>query len=84
MIEFLKLVKAFLEQYMPAIAVALWNYEENRVDHANKEKEAAQLALRNVQEAEAIRSKYSDMSDDAVLDSIIGADDKNDKPKGSA
>lgn len=76
----LDLVKKFFEQYWPGFAVAFWNYEEAKIDHEQKEKEAAELALKNLQDEKVIRDGMAGKSDDDVINELAGTD-PNSKPK---
>jgi len=66
-------IKGLIEQFAPALAVSLWDYQEGRVDHEEKEKEAADLALKNMQDEKTIRDKFSG-SDSDTINSIISPD----------
>ena len=48
---FLQILKDFIQQFAPAIAVALWNYEEDKVQKAKDEALDAHIAHRVDQNA---------------------------------
>lgn len=73
------LIKEFVHQYWPALALALWDLEEEQKDHVKKELEAAQLQIKNAEDEKAIRDKFADKSAIDAINGIIG-DDPN-KPK---
>lgn len=70
--QWLYFIKGLIEECAPAIAVALWNYQEGRIDHAIKEKEAAELATKNLQDAQAIADKFKGVSDIDIIHSLDG------------
>lgn len=61
-----------LKQFWPALLAMFFGYEEDRVDHAEKEKEAAQLAASNLQDEKNIRAQFEGKSDADVIKSIAG------------
>lgn len=65
-------IKSIIEEFAPALAVALWNYEENRIDHETKEKEAALLAAQNLNYEKAVKDMYADKSDVDIINDIAG------------
>lgn len=66
-------LRKFIETVAPALAVILWDYEEAKADAATKKKEAAELALKNTQDENAIRGQFVDKSDADVINDIISA-----------
>lgn len=61
---------------------ALFDYEEDQKDHEIKEKEAAQLELKNMQDEKAIRDKVAGESDVAVIRCLIRPGQSESKPGG--
>lgn len=70
--DFLKAIKAIIEEFAPTLAVILWNYEEAKVDEAKNETLDANLKLELEKNNETINSKYVNSSDLDVIDDAIG------------
>lgn len=71
MTAFLNAVRKFIEEFAPALAVMLWNYEEAKVGEANNEKTKAQLELQIEKNHEAVDQKYIGRDDFAILNDAI-------------
>lgn len=80
MTEFLQAFAAFFKQFWPGLAVMFFNYEESKIDRAVKEKEAAELAAKNLQDEKTIRDSYRDKSDSDVVASILESVAANPNP----
>lgn len=74
-----------LRQYWPGLAVMFFDYEEDKVDHAQKEQEAAQLTVQNLKDEKTIEAQYSGKSDSDIIGSIAGGGTTSSgtKPDGS-
>ncbi len=72
MSELFDLIKSLIEKFAPALAVAIWNYEETKVAKAESEKELAEEQLQVEKNHEAIDAANAGKSDsDIVNDAII-------------
>jgi phosphoglucomutase len=66
----IELIKRFLKQYWPGLAVAFFDYEEGRVSSETRQKEAAQLNAKNLQDEKDIRNSFAGKSDADVIHEI--------------
>lgn len=65
-------IKKFVEENIPAIAIAFWNYEESKITAAKNETDKVKTELEVEKNHEAVDQKYSGKSDsDVVNDAII-------------
>lgn len=66
------LIKFIIEQMAPAVAVALWNYEESKVGQARASQELAEVKLQLEKNHESVDAKYLGKSDlDVVNDAVF-------------
>lgn len=73
MTDFLNALRKFIETVAPALAVALWNYKESQVVAAEQQKEAAELAVKNLQDEKTIRENFAGKSDAVIIDEILSS-----------
>ncbi len=71
---YLKILKDFIEQFAPAIAVALWNYQSEKVQAAKDEALDAQVNLELEKNHEAVDKANSNLSDMDVVSNAIKDD----------
>lgn len=71
--DLLKLLKELVEEFAPALAVALWNYEESKVDEAKNEALDAKVNLELEKNHESVDEKYKDCPDIAIVNDAIAA-----------
>lgn len=57
-----------------------FNYEEARVDHEKKEKEAAELVAKNLTDEKTIKDKYAGKSDADIIRDIAHEDSDGTSP----
>ncbi len=66
-------IQKFIEEFAPAIAVALWNFEESKVTEAKNETLDANLKLELEKNSEKVNAKYANSSDLDVINDAIGS-----------
>ena len=71
MADILDALRKFIEEWIPALAVALWSYEEAKVDQAKSETEQAQVALQVEENHESVDQKYVGVPDSDVVNDAI-------------
>ena len=76
----LAFVKSILKQYWPGLAVAFFDYEESRVDHAQEEQAVAELAAKNLTDEKTIRDAASAKSSADIIKDAIGSSAGSNKP----
>jgi hypothetical protein len=81
MIEFFSELWSFLKSQMPAFILALFQYEEGKIDQKEKEKDAVVLQLKQEQNKGAVRDKYDGVSD---LDVVTQSDGDGSSSSGSS
>lgn len=91
MTAFLDALRKFIETVAPALAVALWDYEEDKADAAIKAKEAAELVAKNLTDEKNIRAQFASSSDSDTINTLLGdpnatspAEPTKPKPGGGA
>lgn len=72
MSDLIQIIKEFFQQMWPAIAMAIFNYEQDQIDHAEKEKELAVLTAKNLQDEKDIHSKLDGESVHDLIAEIDG------------
>jgi hypothetical protein len=84
--QLLDFIESLLRQFWPGLAVMFFDYEETKVDHAQKELEAAQLIAQNLKDKSDIEAKYAGKTDSDIINNIAGSDGttpSGTKPDGS-
>jgi len=67
----IELLKRLVEALAPALAVALWNFEEDKVSRAKVMKQDAETNLQLEKNHEAVNAKYADSSDSSIVGDAI-------------
>jgi len=89
MTEFLNALRKLIETFAPALAVMIWDFQQEKLDEAKTDARDAVVQLQIEKNHEAINEKYAGKSDaDVLLDGIdsdgtgqSGATDKTNKPE---
>jgi carbohydrate-binding DOMON domain-containing protein len=67
-------VKKFIEDNIPAIAIAFWNYEEGKITAAKNETDKVKTELQMEKNHEAVDQKYAGKSDTDILNDAIASE----------
>jgi len=70
--DLVQILQKFVQQYWPGLAMALWNYEEAKVDAAEQKQKLAELKLKEMKNEMEVKESVAGLSDDAIIDKLTG------------
>jgi phage I-like protein len=82
MSDFIKALKALIEEFAPTLAVLLWNYEEAKVDEVKNEVRKANVQLEMEFNHETVDKENSGKSDADIINSAINSEQSGNGQSG--